>query len=144
MSILDFIKGIFHQAPQASNAPRTMPTQQPMMNQHPNFVFTPNDKGGQTFYGTAPPVPTPKAFLPQNIDPLAGLSVYGDSSGNQWYENDETGQRYTLPSPQTPLDYQLPSNNTLYPGQSGYPGVLPVQHLDPKIKLMQQAYRSLI
>lgn len=76
-----------------------------------------------------PPVRMPQAHLPQNYNPLEGYSTYGDASGNQWYENEETGHR--IPIRQQPLWFDAavnPQPDSLRPKRAAYPATLPVQY----------------
>lgn len=89
-----------------------LPTQSnPTVTQGPNFVFSPqgiathrNENWG--IAAGAPPVPTPR--VQNNIyQPYDGWGAYGDSSGNQWLENDGTGQRVPLQHPQGTIDQPI-------------------------------------
>lgn len=66
--------------------------------------------------------------LPQNAQQNPDWNVYGDSSGNRWWENEQTGQRIPIHA-NAPVDAPI---HTVKPFDRQM--TLPIQHLNSALK----------
>lgn len=100
----------------------------PNPERRPNFYFAPTNKpaapGEQNwnYVGGHPPANMPQFRSPRAVpNAHPGLSLYSDDRGNRWYEDENTGERFPIPTPTGFPDQQI------MPGGS-VRGQFPVQH----------------
>lgn len=130
MSLISFIQNIVHH-PQVQ--------QQAQSQNYNRVIHIPSKSPSGDYQFTPSELPVaPRKFeikLPQNVNPLQGFNIYGDSSGNRWFENEKTGMKIPIPSPKIQYDAPVPQlyPNFLMPGQGPPQVQIPIQYHTPTI-----------